>query len=66
MSNCTHQDKRQVWIPESGERGDYEYEDGHWESVTENYYVDIDTHRYKCTKCGEVFWYSQAAKEGRI
>ena len=24
---------------------------------------DIDLHRYKCTKCGEVMYYSGAAKE---
>lgn len=24
---------------------------------------DIDTHRYRCTKCGQVFYYSGAARD---
>lgn len=31
--------------------------------ITESYYEDLDLHRYHCTKCKEVFYYSQAAKE---
>lgn len=26
-------------------------------------YEDMDLHRYRCTQCGQIFYYSQAAKE---
>lgn len=28
-----------------------------------NTYEDIDLHRYKCTQCGEVFYYSARARD---
>jgi hypothetical protein len=36
---------------------------GEWEYKTEYTTVDIDLHRYKCTQCGEVMYYSGAARE---
>lgn len=33
---------------------------GDWQSVCRQ--VDIDLHRYKCTMCGEIGYYSQRAK----
>lgn len=42
-----------------------------WTGEIESYYrwvtistlEDVDLHRYKCTKCGEIGYYSGAAKE---
>lgn len=31
--------------------------------VSESYYRDIDLHRYKCTQCNKIFYYSQAASD---
>jgi len=51
------------------EAQDQGYEDmnGEWISDWRNYAVstcvDIDLHRYKCTMCGEVFYYSGRAKD---
>ena len=36
---------------------------GEWEYTTENTTVDIDLHRYKCTQCNQIMYYSGAAKE---
>ena len=34
-----------------------------WESTTESTMVDLDLHRYQCTQCREIFYYSGRAKE---
>lgn len=63
MTNkCTHSEKIQVW-----ER-DYNYDNdeessGYWVWEDRATYVDIDTHRYKCTQCGEVMYYSGRARD---
>ena len=36
---------------------------GEWEYSSENTYEDIDLHRYKCTQCGEIMYYSGRAKQ---
>lgn len=36
---------------------------GEWEYSSENTYEDIDLHRYKCTQCGAIMYYSGRAKE---
>ena len=36
-----------------------EYIAGYYEETIE----DVDTHRYKCTQCSKMFYYSQWAKE---
>lgn len=60
---CDHK----VWVdPEriveidswTGEQ-EYVWSEGYWESAEE----DIDTHRFKCTLCGEIGYYSGAAKD---
>lgn len=33
------------------------------EDFEERTTVDVDLHRYKCTQCGEMFYYSQAARD---
>lgn len=59
--SCSHGYTTQRYVAKyddwSGETS-YEWEDHHT-----SYLVDIDTHRYKCTHCGEVMYYSGAAKE---
>jgi hypothetical protein len=35
---------------------------GKWEYTTESTTVDIDLHRYKCTQCGLVMYYSGRAR----
>ena len=34
-----------------------------WEDHHVSYLKDIDLHRYTCTKCNQIFYYSGAAKE---
>lgn len=54
--SCTHQTSRQVWVEEENwYTGETE---GHWEWKTEQTIVDIDIGRYKCTRCGEVMYYT--------
>jgi hypothetical protein len=36
---------------------------GEWEYDTVSTTVDIDLHRYKCTQCGEIMYYSGRARE---
>jgi hypothetical protein len=55
------------------EHGYWEYRDcGFWDTdvwlddyrqVWHSYTEDIDLHRYKCTHCGEIMYYSGAAKD---
>jgi hypothetical protein len=59
--SCTHERRTSRWV---------EIEDwyhggttGEWEYTTEYTTVDIDLHRYKCTQCGEVMYYSGRAKQ---
>lgn len=56
--SCTH--TKSFWIEDEWE-DDYgnTHNDSRWE--TENTYEDLDLHRYKCSQCGEIFYYSQAA-----
>lgn len=58
--NCSHSRTKQTWATTNcfGEETE-----GEWESETVSTTVDLDLHRYKCTQCGEVMYYSGAAKE---
>lgn len=58
--NCSHQRTQSRWVTT-----DYfgEEIEGQWEYTTESTTVDLDTHRYKCTQCGEIMYYSGAARE---
>jgi hypothetical protein len=58
--NCSHAKTKQKWVTT-----DYwgEETEGEWESETVSTTVDLDLHRYKCTQCGQVMYYSGAAKE---
>ena len=59
--SCRHERTTERWVEEedwySGEMI------GHWEYNTEYTTVDIDLHRYKCTQCGEIMYYSGRASE---
>ena len=58
--SCNHQRTSSRWVTV-----DYFVEeiDGEWEYTTEQTTVDIDLHRYKCTQCGLVMYYSGRARE---
>jgi len=57
---CTHSRTKQTWVTTNywGEETE-----GEWEYETVSTTVDLDLHRYKCTRCNEVMYYSGAAKE---
>jgi hypothetical protein len=58
--SCNHQKTVSRWVTE-----DYfgEEIDGEWEHTTAYTTVDIDLHRYKCTMCNEVMYYSGRARD---
>lgn len=57
---CDHQRTTERWVT----RDDFGEEiDGEWEYTTKSTTVDLDTHRYRCTQCNEVMYYSGAARE---
>ena len=60
-NSCKHQRLVEVKIPVYNHyTGDESIEvDLVWESA----YEDVDLHRYKCTMCGEIGYYSGAAKD---
>jgi extradiol dioxygenase family protein len=58
--SCNHTRETSRWVTL-----DYfgEEIDGEWEYTTESTTVDIDLHRYKCTQCGEIMYYSGRARD---
>ena len=58
---CNHQRTRERWV----ETEDWYHggTTGEWEHTTEYTTVDLDTHRYKCTQCNEMMYYSGRARE---
>jgi hypothetical protein len=58
--SCRHERTTERWVTR-----DYfgEEIDGEWEYNTVSTTVDIDLHRYKCTQCGEVMYYSGRARD---
>lgn len=58
--SCTHTSTRERWVTT-----DYfgEEIDGEWEYTEKSTTVDIDLHRYKCTQCGEIMYYSGRARD---
>lgn len=58
---CNHERQGSRWVEEENwYTGETE---GRWEHYTESTTVDIDLHRYKCTQCGLVMYYSGRAKD---
>ena len=60
MTNCTHSSS--YWHTTTWE-DDYGNEHCDQEMITESSFEDVDLHRYKCTSCNEIFYYSHAAKQ---
>lgn len=59
--SCNHQRTREQWVEE--EDWYHGGTTGRWEYTTEYTTVDIDLHRYKCTQCGEIMYYSGRARQ---
>ena len=59
--SCNHERTTERWV----ETEDWYTGDKYlgWEYKTVSTTVDIDLHRYKCTQCGQVMYYSAAARE---
>ena len=59
---CNHIAEKAEWIPEfENDWGDIE--PAHWHYSTQYTTVDLDLHRYKCTQCGEIMYYSGRARD---
>lgn len=58
---CNHQTERSRWVETEGWY--HGGTTGEWVYTTEYTTVDIDVHRYKCTQCKEIMYYSSAARE---
>ena len=60
--SCNHTRESKRWVETDGW-----YEDnsatGEWVYETVYTTVDIDLHRYKCTQCSEIMYYSGRARE---
>lgn len=60
---CTHTRDTSRWVEDDDWYPSHGGSTGHWEYDSVSTTVDIDLHRYKCTQCGEVMYYSGAARE---
>lgn len=54
---CTHTLQRSRWVEAD------DFEEGHWEYWTESTTADLDVHRYQCTQCSRIMYYSGAARQ---
>lgn len=58
---CSHTQERSQWVEEENwYTGEME---GRWEYTTEYTTEDLDLHRYRCTQCKQVMYYSGRARE---
>lgn len=60
--SCDHKQEVSEWIDEFVNDWGYT-EPGHWHYSVQYTVEDIDLHRYKCTQCGLVMYYSSRARE---
>ena len=60
---CNHQRDTSRWVEDDDWYPSHGGSTGYWEYDSVSTTVDLDTHRYKCTQCGEVMYYSGAARE---
>ena len=60
--SCKHESNTSHWVDDE-EDGWGGTTPGHWVYSTKSTTVDIDLHRYKCTQCGEVMYYSGRARQ---
>lgn len=62
--SCNHQRTTSRWVGEENWYDDgSSMHTGEWEYETVSTIVDIDLHRYKCTQCGEIMYYSGRARD---
>lgn len=57
---CSHSETAWTFATWRDEWADEER--GEWQSEEVSYIVDIDLHRYQCTRCKRIGYYSSAAK----
>lgn len=60
---CTHEEYRQVWVPDYNEEDWPNQSSGHYERHAVTLYKDLDIHRYQCSGCGKIGYYSGAARD---
>lgn len=58
---CSHEKPNHYWVNEHQDDDGYTV-DGHWVYDTVSLLTDVDLHRYRCTGCGWVGYYSGAAR----
>lgn len=58
---CTHSREVSEWIDEH--ESHWGTIPGEWHYSTQHTYVDLDLHRYQCTQCKEIFYYSGRARD---
>lgn len=57
---CDHCETTTEWVKkENWSTGEVE---GRWEQISVCLQDDIDLHRFKCSRCGEIGYYSGAAR----
>lgn len=59
---CTHTKRNDTWIDVFVNDWGHVVE-SHWNYDVIETYKDVDLHRYKCTQCNEIFYYSGRARE---
>jgi hypothetical protein len=71
VNKCTHTRKvKDEWVldpyhdPEEYAIGGFDCGPGYWkDGGVESTTVDVDLHRYKCTQCGEIMYYSEYGRK---
>lgn len=58
--DCDHHERRQFYDEWENDRtGERE---GEWKTEEQSLMIDIDLHRFQCTRCKQIGYYSGAAK----
>jgi len=61
--SCNHQRETSRWVEDDDWYPSHGGSTGYWEYDSVSTCVDIDLHRYKCTQCGEIMYYSGRARQ---
>jgi len=59
--SCNHKRRTEEWVTDVDDL--YGHKTSYWKYKTESACVDIDLHRYKCTQCDKVMYYSGRARD---
>lgn len=59
---CKHEKTNRYWVEDSIDPDWGTPVPGHWVCDTVSLLKDIDLHRYQCTGCGHIGYYSNAAR----